>query len=178
MNYRDQPWHKECFVCIGCKGQLAGQRFTSRDDFVYCLNCFCNLFAKKCASCTCPISGNVNLTIKVWEDWWIFAAVALISCEDGNRIDRFQCHLASSARVFSVHRPRRRIVWQRLCPLAHSRLFPQVWAAASTSRLSSASGTTTASTANIAASPWWAEGSWHPRTTSSVPTAAKNSNNW
>uniref|UniRef100_A0A7N6B815 LIM zinc-binding domain-containing protein n=1 Tax=Anabas testudineus TaxID=64144 RepID=A0A7N6B815_ANATE len=57
VNYRDQPWHKECFVCIGCKQQLAGQRFTSRDDFAYCLDCFCNLFAKKCAYCTTPISG-------------------------------------------------------------------------------------------------------------------------
>ncbi|XP_071395740.1 four and a half LIM domains protein 2-like isoform X1 [Centroberyx affinis] len=57
VTYRDQPWHKECFVCIGCKQQLSGQRFTSRDDFAYCLNCFCNLFAKKCASCTTPISG-------------------------------------------------------------------------------------------------------------------------
>ncbi len=61
VNYRDQPWHKECFLCIGCKEQLAGQRFTSRDDFTYCLNCFCNLFAKKCASCSNPISGNSNL---------------------------------------------------------------------------------------------------------------------
>ncbi|KAF3688395.1 Four and a half LIM domains protein 2 [Channa argus] len=58
VNYRDQPWHKECFVCTGCKQQLAGQRFTSRDDFAYCLACFCNLFAKKCASCTAPISGT------------------------------------------------------------------------------------------------------------------------
>lgn len=88
VNYRDQPWHKECFVCIGCKGQLAGQRFTSRDDFVYCLNCFCNLFAKKCASCTCPISGKVNLARTVSEGGRVFA-LALISCEDGSRIDRF-----------------------------------------------------------------------------------------
>lgn len=58
VNYRDQPWHKECFLCTGCKEQLAGQRFTSRDDLTYCLNCFCNLFAKKCAYCTTPISGK------------------------------------------------------------------------------------------------------------------------
>ena len=63
VNYRDQPWHKECFVCIGCKQQLAGQRFTSRDDFAYCLDCFCNLFAKKCAYCTTPISGNVEYSL-------------------------------------------------------------------------------------------------------------------
>uniref|UniRef100_A0A8C5DI16 Four and a half LIM domains protein 2-like n=1 Tax=Gouania willdenowi TaxID=441366 RepID=A0A8C5DI16_GOUWI len=57
VTYRDQPWHKDCFLCTSCKQQLSGQRFTSRDDFAYCLNCFCNLYAKKCASCTTPISG-------------------------------------------------------------------------------------------------------------------------
>uniref|UniRef100_A0A671XSJ8 Four and a half LIM domains 2 n=1 Tax=Sparus aurata TaxID=8175 RepID=A0A671XSJ8_SPAAU len=57
VTYHDQPWHKDCFLCTSCKQQLTGQRFTSRDDFAYCLNCFCNLYAKKCASCTTPISG-------------------------------------------------------------------------------------------------------------------------
>lgn len=58
VTYREQPWHKDCFLCTSCKQQLSGQRFTSRDDFAYCLNCFCNLYAKKCASCTTPISGR------------------------------------------------------------------------------------------------------------------------
>ncbi|NXB76270.1 FHL2 protein, partial [Donacobius atricapilla] len=57
VTYREQPWHKECFVCTECKKQLSGQRFTSRDEFAYCLSCFCNLYAKKCAGCTNPISG-------------------------------------------------------------------------------------------------------------------------
>ncbi|KAJ8003548.1 hypothetical protein DPEC_G00149490 [Dallia pectoralis] len=57
VTYRDQPWHKDCFLCTGCKEQLSGQRFTSRDDLVYCLTCFCNLYAKKCFSCSKPISG-------------------------------------------------------------------------------------------------------------------------
>ncbi|XP_026989145.2 four and a half LIM domains protein 2b isoform X2 [Tachysurus fulvidraco] len=57
VTYHEQPWHKDCFLCTGCKEQLAGQRFTSCDDFPYCLGCFCNLYAKKCASCTTPISG-------------------------------------------------------------------------------------------------------------------------
>uniref|UniRef100_A0A665SXF0 LIM zinc-binding domain-containing protein n=1 Tax=Echeneis naucrates TaxID=173247 RepID=A0A665SXF0_ECHNA len=57
VNYRDQPWHKECFACIGCKELLAGKRFTSRDNFAYCFDCFCQLFAKKCVACTTPISG-------------------------------------------------------------------------------------------------------------------------
>ncbi|KAM3842731.1 four and a half LIM domains protein 2-like [Diretmus argenteus] len=57
VTYRDQPWHKVCFVCTGCKEPLSGQRFTSRDDVTYCLSCFCNLFSKKCVSCSTPISG-------------------------------------------------------------------------------------------------------------------------
>uniref|UniRef100_G3RAW9 LIM zinc-binding domain-containing protein n=1 Tax=Gorilla gorilla gorilla TaxID=9595 RepID=G3RAW9_GORGO len=57
VTYREQPWHKECFVCTACRKQLSGQRFTARDDFAYCLNCFCDLYAKKCAGCTNPISG-------------------------------------------------------------------------------------------------------------------------
>uniref|UniRef100_A0A8C5W001 Four and a half LIM domains 2 n=3 Tax=Lemuriformes TaxID=376915 RepID=A0A8C5W001_MICMU len=57
VTYREQPWHKECFVCTACKKQLSGQRFTARDEFAYCLNCFCDLYAKKCAGCTNPISG-------------------------------------------------------------------------------------------------------------------------
>ncbi|MBN3318218.1 FHL2 protein, partial [Atractosteus spatula] len=56
VTYNDKPWHRECFLCIGCKKQLAGQRFTSRDQFPYCLDCFSNLYAKKCAGCTKPIT--------------------------------------------------------------------------------------------------------------------------
>lgn len=63
VTYREQPWHKECFVCTGCKKQLSGQRFTSRDEFAYCLSCFCNLYAKKCAGCTNPISGRCLTTM-------------------------------------------------------------------------------------------------------------------
>uniref|UniRef100_A0A8C5N5X9 Four and a half LIM domains protein 2-like n=1 Tax=Gouania willdenowi TaxID=441366 RepID=A0A8C5N5X9_GOUWI len=70
VNYRDQPWHKECFVCIGCKQQLAGQRFTSRDDFTYCLSCFCNLFTKKCAYCTSPISLGGSKYISFEQRQW------------------------------------------------------------------------------------------------------------
>lgn len=58
VTYREQPWHRECFVCTACKKPLSGQRFTSRDEFAYCLGCFCDLYAKKCAGCASPISGE------------------------------------------------------------------------------------------------------------------------
>ena len=36
---------------------LAGQRFTSRDDKPYCAECFGELFSKRCAACSKPITG-------------------------------------------------------------------------------------------------------------------------
>lgn len=45
-------------MCTACKKPLSGQRFTSREEFAYCLSCFCDLYAKKCAGCTNPISGE------------------------------------------------------------------------------------------------------------------------
>lgn len=60
VTYRDEPWHKECFVCTGCKVQLAGTQFTSQDEKPYCIKCFGNLYAKKCFGCTKPITGIIN----------------------------------------------------------------------------------------------------------------------
>ncbi|XP_045544900.1 four and a half LIM domains protein 2 isoform X4 [Salmo salar] len=59
VTYNDKPWHRECFLCIGCKKQLSGQRFTSRENYPYCLDCFSNLYAKKCVGCTKPITNSV-----------------------------------------------------------------------------------------------------------------------
>lgn len=61
VTYQDKPWHRECFLCIGCKRQLSGQRFTSRENYPYCLECFSNLYAKKCVGCTKPITSESQL---------------------------------------------------------------------------------------------------------------------
>ena len=52
-----QAWHRECFVCTNCQTVLAGQKFASRQDKPYCANCFGELFAKRCTSCSKPITG-------------------------------------------------------------------------------------------------------------------------
>lgn len=62
VTYREEPWHKECFVCTNCKTQLAGQHFTSRDDSPYCLKCFGSLYSKKCEACSKPITGKIIIT--------------------------------------------------------------------------------------------------------------------
>ncbi|CAB1350832.1 unnamed protein product [Coregonus sp. 'balchen'] len=56
VSYKDETWHKECFVCTGCKIPLAGQPFTSQGDTPYCDRqwhqpCF------KCSRCSVSLVG-------------------------------------------------------------------------------------------------------------------------
>jgi len=57
VTYKGTPWHKECFTCTNCSKQLAGIKFTSKDDKPFCADCYGDLFAKKCTKCTKPITG-------------------------------------------------------------------------------------------------------------------------
>lgn len=58
ISYQDHPWHSECFVCHSCRKPLAGARFTSHEDNVYCVDCFKTDVAKKCHGCKNPITGR------------------------------------------------------------------------------------------------------------------------
>ncbi|TNN37117.1 Four and a half LIM domains protein 2 [Liparis tanakae] len=57
VTYQEKPWHRECFQCISCRKPLSGQRFTSKENYPYCLECFSSLYAKKCVSCTKAITS-------------------------------------------------------------------------------------------------------------------------
>ncbi|XP_048205297.1 four and a half LIM domains protein 1-like [Perognathus longimembris pacificus] len=55
--YQDKPWHATCFVCASCSKKLAEQHFTAVEDKYYCVDCYKNFVAKKCAGCKNPITG-------------------------------------------------------------------------------------------------------------------------
>ncbi|XP_032436124.1 four and a half LIM domains protein 3-like isoform X2 [Xiphophorus hellerii] len=57
LTYRGEVWHRDCFLCCGCGSPLAGQTFTSQGERPFCVRCFSNLYAKKCAACNAPITG-------------------------------------------------------------------------------------------------------------------------
>ncbi|XP_064628367.1 prickle planar cell polarity protein 3-A-like isoform X2 [Lineus longissimus] len=57
VTYKNSPFHRECFVCNNCKKELAGLKFTSKDEQPYCAECYGDLYAKKCCRCTKPITG-------------------------------------------------------------------------------------------------------------------------
>lgn len=62
VTYKDEVWHKECFLCTGCSAPLAGQPFTSQGESPYCIRCFSSLYAKKCVGCNTAITGQSRPT--------------------------------------------------------------------------------------------------------------------
>ncbi|CAH2252645.1 four and a half LIM domains 2 [Pelobates cultripes] len=68
ISFQDQPWHSDCFMCTGCKRKLAGEKFTSREDMPYCMDCFGNLYAKKCTACAKPITAQGGAKYISFED--------------------------------------------------------------------------------------------------------------
>lgn len=107
VTYRDQPWHRECLVCTGCKTPLAGQQFTSRDDDPYCVACFGELFAPKCSSCKRPITGGSSGE----------AAGKGMARAEGQ-----QCHQICPANSHLSSRTR----WRQVCVLRRPTLAPQL----------------------------------------------------
>ncbi|XP_066506599.1 four and a half LIM domains protein 1b, partial [Hoplias malabaricus] len=75
VNYEDRPYHSACFVCVSCRTPLAGTRFTSHSEKVYCVNCYKTCVAKKCSGCSNPITGFgkatnvVNFEGGTWHDY-------------------------------------------------------------------------------------------------------------
>ncbi|XP_063280809.1 four and a half LIM domains protein 1-like isoform X1 [Prinia subflava] len=63
--YQEQPWHSECFICSNCKKQLDGKRFTAVEDQFYCVECYKECVAKKCAGCKNPITEILQQMVKL-----------------------------------------------------------------------------------------------------------------
>lgn len=64
LSYRDQSYHRECFVCSVCTGSLAGKRFTVVDETPICSDCYKTHHAKPCFSCTSPILNQMGKPTK------------------------------------------------------------------------------------------------------------------
>lgn len=62
VSYKDESFHRECFVCKMCSKQLSGEKFINKEEHAYCVECFNERFAKKCHQCHKPISGASGST--------------------------------------------------------------------------------------------------------------------
>uniref|UniRef100_A0A4W5N706 Four and a half LIM domains 1b n=1 Tax=Hucho hucho TaxID=62062 RepID=A0A4W5N706_9TELE len=66
VNYQEQPWHSECFVCSSCRKPLAGTRFTSHEEKAFCVDCYKTTVAKKCFG---KATNVVNYEGSSWHEY-------------------------------------------------------------------------------------------------------------
>ncbi|VDN93572.1 unnamed protein product [Brugia pahangi] len=51
LSYRDKHWHEDCFLCNMCKISLVDKPFGSKNDRIFCSNCYDQAFATRCDGC-------------------------------------------------------------------------------------------------------------------------------
>ncbi|XP_065057760.1 four and a half LIM domains protein 2-like isoform X2 [Rhopilema esculentum] len=68
ISYNGEAYHKECFVCVKCNASIASQSFSVKDDDRFCVQCYSNLFAKKCKACSDYILSGEYYTLD--DDTW------------------------------------------------------------------------------------------------------------
>ena len=55
----NRVWHLEHFKCSECKQQIGDSGFHEKDDKIYCLECYQNLFLPVCPVCKTHVHGVV-----------------------------------------------------------------------------------------------------------------------
>jgi hypothetical protein len=58
MEYKGQQFHENCFLCFTCNTPIGTKSFIPKDNKIYCVPCYENLFATKCTKCTKVISNS------------------------------------------------------------------------------------------------------------------------
>jgi len=52
LSYKDRHWHEKCFFCMQCKIPLVDKPFGSKNELLYCGECYNQAFASRCDKCT------------------------------------------------------------------------------------------------------------------------------
>ena len=52
LSYKEKHWHEWCFVCCICSNSLVDKPFGSKEDKIYCGDCYANEFASRCDGCS------------------------------------------------------------------------------------------------------------------------------
>lgn len=58
LAYKSRHWHDTCFTCNKCQASLIDKPFGSKQDKVYCADCFDNTFATRCDGCKNPFRAG------------------------------------------------------------------------------------------------------------------------
>ncbi|CAG5866127.1 unnamed protein product [Menidia menidia] len=116
--YQDQVWHRDCFLCWGCRAPLAGQPFVPQGGGPegggaegggpeggrpHCVRCFGRLYGQRCSGCRAAITGFGDSSYVSFQDlrWHrpcfkcSGCSVSLVGCSfypDRDRILCRDCH--------------------------------------------------------------------------------------
>ncbi|GAB6023468.1 hypothetical protein CHUAL_008247 [Chamberlinius hualienensis] len=52
LSYKEKHWHESCFLCQKCRVSLVDKPFGSKNEKVYCANCYDAAFASRCDGCS------------------------------------------------------------------------------------------------------------------------------
>ncbi|XP_054164060.1 four and a half LIM domains protein 2-like isoform X3 [Oppia nitens] len=56
--YNEKHWHEACFVCRKCKKSLVDDRFGTKNDAVYCGDCYDMEYSPRCDGCGEPFKAG------------------------------------------------------------------------------------------------------------------------
>jgi len=51
LSFKEKHWHEACFLCSMCHVSLVDKQFGSKNDKIYCGNCYDSQFATRCDAC-------------------------------------------------------------------------------------------------------------------------------
>uniref|UniRef100_A0A8D1CPW9 Four and a half LIM domains protein 3 n=2 Tax=Sus scrofa TaxID=9823 RepID=A0A8D1CPW9_PIG len=67
LEYGGQTWHEHCFLCSGCEQPLGSCSFVPDKGAHYCVPCYENKFAPRCARCSKTLTqGGVTYRDQPW----------------------------------------------------------------------------------------------------------------
>ncbi|KAH9591273.1 Four and a half LIM domains protein 2, variant 2 [Schistosoma haematobium] len=51
LSFKDKHWHERCFFCSVCQASLADKPFATKDNDLYCPECYDEKFSPRCDGC-------------------------------------------------------------------------------------------------------------------------------
>lgn len=58
MKLQDKVYHRKCFTCSACGGELVGKKFTIQQKKPFCYDCYLKLHSRRCNKCNEYITGT------------------------------------------------------------------------------------------------------------------------
>ncbi|XP_023052245.2 four and a half LIM domains protein 3 isoform X1 [Piliocolobus tephrosceles] len=146
LEYGGQTWHEHCFLCSGCEQPLGSRSFVPDKGAHYCVPCYENKFAPRCARCSKTLTqGGVTYRDQPWHRECLVCTgcqTPLAGQQFTSRDEDPYC-VACFGELFA--------------PKCSSCKRPIDSVEASMCPLKTDTGTTTASPAPAALPPWWAK---------------------